>query len=56
MQEFKNLEHFGSINDDVVAFGYDAASDKYGKISVSQIHRETWCGCRWKISDATTGR
>ena len=54
MAEFKNLEPFGSINDDVCAFGYDPTADKYGKISVSQIHRESWCGCRWKISETTT--
>lgn len=54
MAEFKNLEPFGSINDDVCAFGYDPVADKYGKISVSQIHRESWCGCRWKISETTT--
>lgn len=54
MKEFKDLEPFGSINDDVCAFGYDPVSDKYGKISVAQIHRDTWCGCRWKISDTTT--
>ncbi len=54
MVEFKNLEPFGSINDDVCAFGYDPAANKYGKISVSQIHRESWCGCRWKISETTT--
>ena len=54
MIELKNLEPFGSLNDDVCAFGYDPTSDKYGKISVAQIHRDTWCGCRWRISDTTT--
>ena len=54
MVEFKNLEPFGSINDDVCAFGYDPVADKYGKITVSQIHRESWCGCRWKIGETTT--
>ena len=53
-KELKDLETFGSFGTETKVFGYDPSSDKYGKISVNQLHRDTWCGCRWKISDATT--
>lgn len=54
MQELKNLEPLGSIKDDTFVFGYDPTAKKYGRISVAQLHKDTWCGCRWKNSDVTT--
>lgn len=52
--ELKDLENYGSYSDNTGIFAYDPDSNKYGKISVAQIHNDTWCGCRWKISNTTT--
>lgn len=54
VQELKDLETFGSYGTETTVFGYDPSSDKYGKISVNQLHRDTWCGCRWKNSSSST--
>ena len=54
IQELKNLDNFGSFGTGTTVFGYDPDSDKYGKISVNQLHRDTWCGCRWKNSSSST--
>lgn len=52
--ELKNLETFGSFGQNTSVFGYDADSNKYGKINVNQLHRDSWCGVRWKNSDSST--
>ena len=54
VKELKDLETFGSYGAETSVFGYDPNSDKYGKISVNQLHRDTWCGCRWKNSSSST--
>ena len=52
IQELKNLDNFGSFGTGTTVFGYDPDSDKYGKISVNQLHRDTWCSCRWRDSNS----
>ena len=54
VQELKDLDSFGSFGTGTSVFGYDPDSNKYGKISVNQLHRDTWCGCRWKKSSSST--
>ncbi len=54
MSELKELEALQTISDNARVFGYDPTSNKYGTISVAQIHKDTWCGCRWRKGNSTT--
>lgn len=51
--EVSTLESFQSVSDSTKVMGYDQSANKVGFISVGQLKSTTYCGCRWRRSEAT---
>lgn len=51
--EVSTLESLLSVSDSTKVMGYDQSANKVGFISVGQLKSTTYCGCRWRRSEAT---